>query len=134
MPSGSVRLVGGSSDVEGRVEIHIAGQWGTICGQGWDLIDANVLCHQLGYGTAIRADGGASFGQGSGVVILGNVDCVGKEAMLTDCPSGGVGGNNCDHAQDAGVVCGIEGEELFHVKCSYFEVRAEFLALITLRV
>ena len=90
-------------------------------------MDANVLCHQLGFGTAIRADGGASFGQGSGVVILGNVACVGKEAMLTDCPSDGVGGNDCDHAQDAGVVCGIDGEEY-----CYFTFSAHTLLLTSI--
>ena len=46
---GELRLVGGSLDNEGRVEICIEETWSTICDNGWTVNDANVACQQLGY-------------------------------------------------------------------------------------
>ena len=47
--TGDIRLVGGSDQFEGRVEICINDQWGTVCDDGWSSIDASVVCNQLGY-------------------------------------------------------------------------------------
>ncbi|XP_022099140.1 scavenger receptor cysteine-rich domain-containing group B protein-like [Acanthaster planci] len=101
----SIRLVGGPNRTSGRVEVHKDGNWGTICDNDWDLTDASVLCRQLGFSDAEEATTGAHFGQGEGQVILDGVACSGSESKITDCPSFCWERTQCNHTQDAGVVC-----------------------------
>ena len=46
---GDVRLVGGQSAYEGRVEVCLSQRWGTVCYDGWSTADAEVVCNQIGY-------------------------------------------------------------------------------------
>ena len=43
--------MGGSNQYEGRVEVCINDQWGTVCSDFWDSTDATVVCKQLGFGS-----------------------------------------------------------------------------------
>ena len=117
---------------EGRVEICFGGRWGTICDDSWDDFNAQVVCRQLGFGTAGEFDildntfnamhtrtsqslsAGAlaytrsRYGPGTGPVYLDDVDCTGSENMITDCmhrPLGSVSSNCESHFEDASVIC-----------------------------
>ena len=106
--TGVVRLVDGSTNYEGRVEVYYNGEWGTVCDDGWDLSDAQVVCRQLGFDSAIdviSARNSAYYGQGSGQIFLSNVNCVGNESTIVNCSHNGWGINDCSHTEDASVKC-----------------------------
>ncbi|NXT00738.1 NETR protein, partial [Jacana jacana] len=90
---------------EGRVEVYHAGQWGTVCDDQWDDADAEVVCRQLGLGGVAKAWSQAYFGEGSGPVLLDEVQCTGNELSIEQCPKGSWREHNCGHKEDAGVSC-----------------------------
>ena len=101
----TLRLKGGRSHFEGRVEILIDGEWGTVCDDGWDIRAAHITCRQLGYAGALQAVSKALFGPGDRKmpVFMGNTMCDGWESSLIECPHREL--PNCRHTEDAGVIC-----------------------------
>jgi len=87
------------------VEVYHYGKWGTVCDDGWDLNDAQVVCNELGYGKAIAARRKAFYGKGNGQIWLDSLNCVGTEHTIRMCSHRGWRNKNCDHWQDAGVKC-----------------------------
>ncbi|XP_036840121.1 neurotrypsin-like [Oncorhynchus mykiss] len=100
-----VRLVAGESRKEGRVEVFLNGQWGSVCDDGWNDINAAVVCRQLGFIGVSKARSMAYFGEGQGLIHLDNVRCTGAETSLGECPAEGEDAHDCRHSEDAGVIC-----------------------------
>ena len=106
-----LRLMGGTGDHEGRLEIRYEGQWGTVCDDYWTDVEADVACRALGYPNGSVGGGGlVHFGPGSGSILLDDVNCVGNETSLLACdyrgkPTVSVDNNNCSHSEDVGVRC-----------------------------
>lgn len=96
--------MGGSSEFEGRVEVCISNDWGTVCDNSWGTMDAQVACRQAGFAfEGAFAFSGGIFEQGNGSIILDMLACDGNETRLVDCMSDP--NMNCNHTQDAGVLC-----------------------------
>ncbi|XP_039767264.1 scavenger receptor cysteine-rich domain-containing protein SCART1-like [Ornithorhynchus anatinus] len=103
----ALRLQGGQSRCDGRVEISLRGSWSRIMAEAWGLAEAGVVCHQLRCGEARRAYSLDPTARGPEATPLGlsAVSCAGNETRLTQCrfsisPPSPVG-----TAWDVGVVC-----------------------------
>ena len=101
-----VRLVGGSSYNEGRVEVYYKGRWGAVCNDGWDEHDANLVCRQLGFMSSESSDFGLATKDG---IFLDNIMCSINALSLSSCGHYGVGikvgCNYNSHYKVAGVKC-----------------------------
>eukprot|EP00118_Oscarella_pearsei_P024297 m.303372 g.303372 ORF g.303372 m.303372 type:complete len:4895 (+) comp40834_c0_seq19:159-14843(+) len=109
-----VRLVGGPSAREGRIEVYsnLTKEWGTVCDDYWNANNARVVCRQLGFGQPVGKDYLTKrFGPGRDdqYISLTNVDCDGVENLLLDCRAQRWNKIFCKHTEDVGVVCGAGG-------------------------
>ena len=99
--------MGGANIYEGRIEICLGEEWGTICDDGWTQTDAIVACRQLGYlfndtaGVIARTQ--AFFGEGTGPIHLDDVNCDMSKDTILQCDYTEI--DNCVHSEDAGVTC-----------------------------
>ena len=115
-PDGELRLRGGASHNEGRLEVYHNDEWGTVCDDFFGRVDAKVACEQMGYtgAEAVLTDVAVAL---SKRFWLDDVNCVGDEAKLTECfynsnvrnmssrtsPQWGIA--NCIPAEQVGVRC-----------------------------
>ncbi|KAE8585585.1 hypothetical protein XENTR_v10021367 [Xenopus tropicalis] len=110
---GTVRLIDRKNLPDrGRLEIHINGEWGTVCNDKFDSQAGAVVCRQLGYPFVLKVARRAEFGEGNGLrILLDEVKCEGGEKTLLDCRRSKIGQHDCTHEEDVGVVCGMEEME-----------------------
>jgi len=107
------KLVDGSSATEGRVELSVGSIRGTVCKDRFDNNDAKVICTMLGYGPSsgyAQAVVNGTFGQGSGLVITGSLECSGSESSVSECPNFKHSQTTCSHEDDVGVRCALPND------------------------
>ncbi|XP_012287530.1 lysyl oxidase homolog 3A [Orussus abietinus] len=101
-----IRLAGGRASTEGRVEMKLGkGDWGVVCGDGWSLLEAAVVCRQLGLGFASDAVRTSHFGGQKIPLIISGVRCEGGETNISEC------------LRDAQFTCPGGGENIAGVIC-----------------
>ena len=107
------RLTSSTSDsnsTRGRLEVCINNAWGTVCDDRFGSEDASVACSQIsGYfrQEASVVSRGSS-GSGEGPIFLSDLNCVGNEASLSECPRQDhlpLGIQSCDHSRDVAIQC-----------------------------
>ncbi|CAG2216784.1 unnamed protein product [Mytilus edulis] len=100
---GGLRITDGFAENQGRLEIKYKGEWGTVCDNQFDNVDAEVACSQLGYcsGFMIPAN---KVDDGIGTIWLNNVNCSGSESELLNCTFN-TDASNCRHYGDVGIHC-----------------------------
>lgn len=91
----NIRLSGGRLNGEGRVEVKYEEKWGTICGDGWSILEAMVVCKSLGLGYASNAYQTDYFGGNISSLVLSGVKCNSSEANLNHCFHDEVGDVDC---------------------------------------
>jgi len=119
----TVRIVEGQGVREGRVEVYYSGAWGVVCGAGWDMIDAAVVCRLLGYGGASTYQSNITFKPENGTMWLTEVRCIGNETSLWQCEHAGWGENTCVGSQAAGVTCFEQGNNNTYLQRFSFQCR-----------
>ncbi|XP_071329662.1 galectin-3-binding protein A-like isoform X1 [Trachinotus anak] len=103
---GDIRLFGSNSISEGRVEVYHDGKWGTVCDDGWDMAEAQVVCRQLHFPGAKSVVIGQNYGEAaSGPIWLDDINCNGTENHLFTCGFKSWGVTDCTHKEDVGVIC-----------------------------
>lgn len=100
----TVRLVGGKTPDEGRVEVFYQNQWGTVCDDLWNDLVASVVCKQLNKGLGKVLPQG-TYPPGTGKIWMDDVLCVGIESTLFECLSQPYGQNDCQHKEDVSIQC-----------------------------
>ncbi|NXP53719.1 C163A protein, partial [Heliornis fulica] len=101
-----LRLVDGGGPCAGRLEVKLQGHWGSVRDGNWNMDDAEVVCQQLGCGSAAGAyTASTRFRKGTGFISLARVDCQGDEPALWYCKIHGWGPYHGIHDYDTAVVC-----------------------------
>ena len=80
-----------------------------VCDDSWNLVDAEVLCTQLGFHGVEYITSQSHFGYVSGHFSMDQVECLGSENQLVDCLHATE--DHCYGGEAAGVACDTRDEE-----------------------
>ncbi|CAG9833034.1 unnamed protein product [Diabrotica balteata] len=105
-----IKLAGSAQKNEGRVEITAFGSTGFICDDDFSIVDANVICRELGFPLGAAEVKGQSYfakdlKERNTLYMIDDLNCVGNESTVIDCTFPGWGMHNCRDQEIAGVVC-----------------------------
>lgn len=100
-----LRVQDGPGPCAGRVEVLYNATWHGVCSSGWSLLEAAVVCRQLGCGPAQAAPMGAPLGQEHGRAMLEGLSCRGTESLLLECQHRHLAPGPCLQGSVATVVC-----------------------------
>ncbi|KAK6621229.1 hypothetical protein RUM43_011535 [Polyplax serrata] len=107
----NVRLLGGRSSMEGRLQVKVDGRWGTVCNYGWNVINAALVCHQLGLvlnpNDWYLERSEIPLAGTSEEILLSNVKCTPEDLEITKCKSERSDDfeGSCTHENDVGIRC-----------------------------
>ncbi|KAJ2949950.1 hypothetical protein O0L34_g11275 [Tuta absoluta] len=106
-----IRLLGGRTQQEGRLQVKMEGKWGTVCNYRWNIVNAALVCHQLGL--ALNPDDWflepneiPDAGKTEDIVVS-NVECTEFDNDITKCKAETMDNfeNSCTHENDVGIRC-----------------------------
>ena len=108
----AVRLVGGHTVREGRLQVNIEGEWGSVCDFGWTIESAAMACQQMGYvlnpedWMLERFEVPAA--TESEPILMSNIRCGELETDIRKCKKSERSDdfvNSCTHEYDVGLKC-----------------------------
>ncbi|KAK0049320.1 protein bark beetle [Biomphalaria pfeifferi] len=103
----NIRLVDGENEFEGRLEVEINDQWGTVCNDGWIEENSLLVCQQLGL--ALNRDYPLARVQrrapDSTPVLMNWVSCDETDVDFTKCRSVNEDAPTCSHDKDVYIKC-----------------------------
>ena len=117
-----MRLVGGQDNSEGRIEVKNEEVWGTVCSDGFDRNDANVVCKYLGRPGVEEVYSAADIlnieSAQDSPIWLSDLECTGQEDNPFHCSQKVMKHHtNCDHNQDVAIKC--SSKHMSHIVTSY---------------
>ena len=110
---------------DGRLEIYLQNEWGTVCDDEFGIFEANVVCTQLGFIGAINYGTAGALGyvlhqytnnnvdifyrysDGNTLqrIALDNVNCTSSDGIQHILSCNYTTQHDCNHFEDVAVVC-----------------------------
>ncbi|XP_028405291.1 scavenger receptor cysteine-rich type 1 protein M130-like [Dendronephthya gigantea] len=81
----NVRIVDSMHTNEGRLEVYYNNSWKKVCRKNWTLVEANVVCKELGYLNAVHKGLTGSLPSTNNAYLRNRIGCTGKEERFSDC-------------------------------------------------